>query len=113
MNEYIRNITILGYCENNKVNICIEDVYKILHIMSRKFYTSSLGQYIKINGKRVYIKKIEEDNNENKFEEVDKLVDEYKVAISNNDEIKLKKIENSFKELGLDLLGLQFMTWTE
>lgn len=113
MNEYIRNITVLGYCENNKVNICIEDVYKIHHVISRKFYTSSLGQYIKINGKRVYIKKIKEDNNENQFDKVDKMVEEYKIAISNNDEIKLKKIEYSFKELGLDLFGLQLMTWTE
>lgn len=57
INRDIKKVVVLSYYDGNLVNICVEDLCGVLHVMSRKFFISNLGQYIKINGKRVYIKK--------------------------------------------------------
>ena len=42
---------------------------------------------------------------------LDELVKEYKVAVKNNDKTRIKEIENFFKEIGIEPLGLQIMAF--
>lgn len=42
---------------------------------------------------------------------LDEMIEEYKVAVRDNDETKMKEIEDFFKELGIEPLGLQVMAF--
>lgn len=42
---------------------------------------------------------------------LDKLVEEYKVAIKNKDKDKIIEIENFFKKIGFEPFGLQIMAF--
>lgn len=42
---------------------------------------------------------------------LDELVKEYRVAVKNNDKTRIKEIENFFKEIGIEPLGLQIMAF--
>lgn len=42
---------------------------------------------------------------------LDELVKEYRNAVKNNNENKIKEIENFFKEIGIEPLGLQIIAF--
>lgn len=42
---------------------------------------------------------------------LDELVEEYKVAVKNNDETKIKELEGFFEGIGLTPLGLQIVAF--
>lgn len=42
---------------------------------------------------------------------IDELVEEYKVAVKNNEETKIKEFERFFEEIGLTSLGLQIVAF--
>ena len=42
---------------------------------------------------------------------LDEMIEEYKVAVRDNDETKMKEIEDFFKEHGIEPLGLQVMAF--
>ena len=42
---------------------------------------------------------------------LDEMIEEYKVAVRDNDETKMKEIEDFFKELGIESLGLQIIAF--